>query len=318
MDLVTRTDLLAQGWTDADLRRARRAGALSLVRPGSYGTERAPDRPEDRHARLVHATLPHLGPGWVVSHVSAAVLLGLPVWDLPLGRVHVTRDGGGGGRVTRGVHRHVRPLRPDEVVRVAGTAVTVPARTVVDVARAGAFEQAVVVADAALAPRSDDRPPLVDRADLLRTVQEGGRIGRSAACRVVASADGGAHSPGESRSRVALWRAGLPAPVLQHEVRSADGRRLGYVDFGWPESAAVGEFDGRVKYRGLLRPGQRAEDVVFAEKLREDAIRATGLTMTRWTWSDLDDFAPIAARLGRNFLRAAHLPATRAWPDMRA
>jgi hypothetical protein len=57
---------------------------------------------------------------------------------------------------------------------------------------------------------------------------------------------------------------------------------------------------------------------VYAEKLREDAIRATGLTMTRWTWSDLDDFAPVADHLRRSFLRAAHLPATRAWQDMRA
>lgn len=57
---------------------------------------------------------------------------------------------------------------------------------------------------------------------------------------------------------------------------------------------------------------------MYAEKLREDAIRATGLTMTRWTWSDLDDFAPVADHLRRSFLRAAHLPATRAWQDMRA
>src|SRR3712207_7024957 len=35
---------------------------------------------------------------------------------------------------------------------------------------------------------------------------------------VVAFADGRAESPGETRSRVAIRRAGLPAPVLQHRV----------------------------------------------------------------------------------------------------
>ncbi|WP_300007742.1 type IV toxin-antitoxin system AbiEi family antitoxin domain-containing protein [Pseudonocardia sp.] len=319
MDLQLRSELLARGWTDADLRRLRRSGELAPLRRGSYrpGPADGPDTPEARHALLVRATLPHLGPGWVVSHQSAAVLLGLPVWDVPLDRVHVSRDGTGGGRVTRGVHRHVGRLADTEVVRLGGVRLTGPGRTVVDVAGTVAFEQAVVIADAALAPFQDDRPALLDRAGLLAALARGGRIGRSAARRVVAFADGGARSPGESRSRVAMWLAGLPAPVLQFEVRGPDGRLLGIVDFGWPELRTVGEFDGRVKYGRLLRPGRHPEDAVFAEKLREDAIRGTDLGMVRWTWPDLDRFEPVAQRLHRTF-RAAHAPVIRAWPDMRS
>jgi hypothetical protein len=319
MDLLLRTDLLAQGFTDAELRRMRRSGVLAPVRRGSYAAAAtAPDTLEARHLLLVRATLPHLAPGWVVSHQSAAVLLGLPVWDLPLDRVHVLRDGTGGGRVTRGVHRHVAPLREDEVVRVGGMRVTHPARTVVDTASTAPFEQAVVVADAALAPRPDGLPPLTDRPGLRDALERRGRHGRAAARRAIAFADGGARSPGESRSRVALWRAGLPVPLLQYEVRSVDGRRLGFADFGWPDLRTVGEFDGRVKYgRALLRPGQVPADVLVAEKTREDAIRATGLGMVRWTWPDLDRFAPVAGRLQDSFRPSAHPPVVRAWPDMR-
>jgi len=49
------------------------------------------------------------------------------------------------------------------------------------------------------------------------------------------------------------------------------------VDFYWDEQKTVGEFDGKIKYGRLLKPGQRIEDVVFAEKLREDAVRDLGL-----------------------------------------
>lgn len=318
--LAFRTGLLDQGWTDADLRRMRRAGVLRPVRRGAYTTSAAedPDGPESRHALLVRATVPQLAPGWVVSHGSAAVLLGLPVWNLPLDRVHVSRDGTGGGRLTAGVHRHRTPLHTSEVVTVDGVPVNAPARTVVDLACASPFEQAVVVADAALAPRSRGRPPLTDRARLAAALARSGRNGRSGARRVLAFADGGARSPGESRSRVAMWLAGLPAPVLQFEVRSDGGRRLGFVDFGWPESGTVGEFDGRVKYGSLVPAGQRPEDVLLAEKLREDAIRATGLGMIRWTWPDLDHFVPVVDRLRRSLSGSAYPPVTRAWPDMRA
>lgn len=314
--LAFRRSLLHNGWTDPELRRMLRSRSITAVRRGSYRLRAEPDTPEARHALLVRATLPHLAPGWVVSDVSAAVLLGLPIWNLPLDRVHVARDGTGGGRITRGVHRHLAPLDPSEIVHVGGIAVTSPARTVVDTASRAPFEQAVVVADAALAPRPGG--PLTDRAALAAAVDRSARHGRAGARRVVAFADGGGRSPGESRSRVAMWRAGLPAPLLQYEVRTAEGRLVGTVDFGWPDLRTVGEFDGRIKYgEPFLRPGQSAADAVYEEKLREDGIRAEDLGMTRWTWPDIDPFTLVASRLRSRFRGPAHLLVARAWPDMR-
>lgn len=88
--LTFRGDLLAAGWTDREVRRMRRSGALRPVRRGAYlsAPDLSPDTAEARHALLVRATLPHLAPGWALSHVSAAVLLGLPAWGLATDRVH--------------------------------------------------------------------------------------------------------------------------------------------------------------------------------------------------------------------------------------
>lgn len=186
---------------------------------------------------------------------------------------------------------HTAPLDADEIVFVGGIAVTSPARTIADIARRAPFEQAVVIADTAL------HRHLTSPSELAAAVSRAVRWpGVPAARRVVEFADGRSESVGESRSRVAIARAGLPPPVPQWEVVRFGGCVLGRVDFAWPKLRLVGEFDGRVKYGRLLRPGQDPGDAVFAEKLREDAIRAEDLRFGRWTWTELDDFTLVAAR----------------------
>ncbi|WP_433558065.1 hypothetical protein ACQPWY_05085 [Pseudonocardia xinjiangensis] len=194
------------------------------------------------------------------------------------------------------MHVHAAPLEPEEIVTIGGLAVTSVARTLVDLARAVPFEQAVVVADAAL------HRHLVGPQALATVLEHRARWpGLPAARRALAFADARSESVGESRSRVALAGAGLPAPVLQWEVRRPDGRFVAQVDFGWPALRTVGEFDGRVKYGLLVPPGADAADVLYREKLREDALRAEDLGVVRWGWSDLDRFAPVAERLQHRF-----------------
>ena len=80
---------------------------------------------------------------------------------------------------------------------------------------------------------------------------------------------------------------------------------IGRGDFGWDEHRTIGEFDGRIKYGRLPRPGEAVEDVVYAEKLREDAIRDEGWQVVRWTWSDLKQPDVLADRIRRAFERSA-------------
>ncbi|WP_212612415.1 hypothetical protein [Pseudonocardia hierapolitana] len=95
-------------------------------------------------------------------------------------------------------------------------------RTIVDVARTVGIEQAVVVADAAL------EAGLVDEAALAAAFARWSRRpGLPAARRAIGFAARGGGSVGVSRGRVAIARAGLPAPLLQWEVRRADGTFVG-------------------------------------------------------------------------------------------
>lgn len=38
---------------------------------------------------------------------------------------------------------------------------------------------------------------------------------------------------------------------------------------------------------------------MFEEKVREDAMRAEGLGMARWTWRELQTFEPVSDRIRR-------------------
>ena len=117
--------------------------------------------------------------------------------------------------------------------------------------------------------------------------------------------DGGSQSVGESLESYLFWRMHLPRPELQYRVYDRHGELIGITDFAWPEHGVYGEFDGKVKYGRLLKPGQDPGDVVFAEKRREDLIRgATGGIMVRHTWADLHPASAPSLRL-RELLRGS-------------
>lgn len=88
------------------------------------------------------------------------------------------------------------------------------------------------------------------------------------------------------------FAAGIPAPEWQVEIRDAKGF-IGRVDCTWDDTRLVGEADGRWKYA--------TAEAVYAEKRREDRIRATGRDVIRWGRTDLSrpDLAiRLAAKLG--------------------
>jgi hypothetical protein len=292
--LLTR-DLTTAGYSATELARLHRNGELVHLRRGAW-LPADPDDDATRHRLLLAATLALVVEG-VVSHASAAVLHGLPTFG-PLSQVHLTRADGRGKR--RGyVHLHVAPLPPDQVVERDGVVVTSLARTVLDLARTLPYPEAVATADAALR-LGLEQAELEDALE--RAVR---RPGIGAARRVVGFMDGRSESVGESFSRVVLHRLGLPPSTLQLEVRDDAGVLVGRCDFGWEEHRTVGEFDGRVKYGRLLRPDQRVEDVVWAEKQREDAVRDLGRQMVRWTWGDLQRERILEDRLRRAFRRGS-------------
>jgi hypothetical protein len=297
--LHLRRDAVRNGWSDDELGRLVRSGELGRLRRGAYVDALLPADPADRHRLLVHATVAGLRLRAVVSHQSAAVMHGLPLWDVPLDRVHVTRSPPASNDTGRVLRCHVARLRDDEIEEVDGLPVTSLVRTALDLARSLPHEAAVVALDAALRQGRLHRDVLRERLFDLA-----GTPGSRAAARAVDFADGRSESVGESRSRVLLHRWGVGPSSLQFEVRGEGGLLVARTDFAWEEHGLLGEFDGRVKYGRLLRPGQEPGDAVFEEKRREDAVREERWGMTRWVWADLAVGHRLAARVRRAQERA--------------
>lgn len=277
MTILTYTDWRDRGRTRSQLRNSLRDGSVVRLRRGVV-TEAVDGGPQALHRLKIQAAASSLGPHTYFGHESAAVIHGLPLLNGRLGEVVAVRGRGAHGAITDTLHTRQAMLGPDDVTVVDGLPVTTLSRTVSDLIRRFPFPEAVMVADAVLAAG-------IEKSDLLD------RTAKGRGCRMAASvvdfADPKAESPGESLSRVRIHRAGLLTPDLQHELYDDLGRFLGRVDFWWEEKRLAGEFDGMVKYSKLVPAGQTVEDVIRAEKEREQRILAAGVRVIRWTWRDL-------------------------------
>ncbi|MBO0609070.1 hypothetical protein [Myceligenerans salitolerans] len=271
--------LLAQEHDRDRLRRYARSGDMVRVRRGAY-TEAVEHRPRDLVLLKVQALHRQLRAEHVFSHKAAAVLHGLPTWTLPE-RIDLIQRYHAGSRASHDVARHRTALPSDQVTTTAGVPVTNLARTVVDCALTLHPMEALVIADAACRAN-------LDVGEALKILgARRNRRGTLAARHVITSADGGAQSVWESRTRYILLRAGVPELVTQMPVRT----RLGtfHTDLGIPRLGVGIEFDGKVKYRtGALRIGHDGADELFREKRRGDAI-AEAVTLVRTTAADRPD-----------------------------
>jgi len=307
--LIRRDAALADGTSESELRRARQRGVLTPIVRGVYlpVVDAAGLDCAGRHLAEVEAIVPRLTGEPVVSHVSAAVVHGLPFWHSEMPAVHITRDRSAKARRGPRLQAHRAVIYQDEVCVVGGLRVTSIARTVVDCARLLPFDNAVVLADAAL------RRGLVGRVDLERQLRRHARVpGARSADAVVAFADGRSSGVGTSRSRVLFRNAGLPPPELRFVVPDlADVAGAGSAgsesDFGYPLDRVLGEFDGWEEFGRLLEPAPpdwRRELVVAAERARHERLVAAGWRVVRWTWADLARPADLIARMREALVRS--------------
>nr|WP_227464266.1 type IV toxin-antitoxin system AbiEi family antitoxin domain-containing protein [Nocardioides lijunqiniae] len=300
-DFLLRRDALACGIGDNALARMVKRGELVRIRHGVYASRAAWGALSGAQRHRVHtrAVQALYGEHVAVSHTSQAIADGAPDWGHDLRSVHLTHLAGGGRRHAGIVH-HEGSLRVPDLSRSRDGWHTTPTRTVLDCCNLLSTEAGLVLANWYL------YKGLTTTEELETRYVELQRSPRMLAVRLVLRlADGGAQSVGESRFLHLLWREGLPRPVLQYPVWDGDVL-VGTVDAVWPELGVMAEFDGKVKYGRLAKPGQSAADVVFAEKVREDRIRElTGFRVIRPIWSDLDRPALLAQRLRRLMSHAA-------------
>jgi hypothetical protein len=143
--------------------------------------------------------------------------------------------------------------------------------------------------------------PLTTREELDRAFLHLGRVpGRGAAGRALEFASPLSGSPGESISRAGMFLLGFLLPELQTPHWDHDGL-IGFTDFFWRDRGTVGEFDGHGKYlRDEFTGGRSAADIVLAEKVREDRLRALGLGVFRWDWPVATSLQALGDLLTRN------------------
>lgn len=178
-----------------------------------------------------------------------------------------------------------------DVVQGPDTYLTEPlGLALVDTAARMAFADAVVVLDAARALQTPDVAPWIGYLSSQRM--------RANWEQAWDFSDARSESPAESKSRALIHSLGFAAPSLQASISTDAGTYR--CDFCWEEDRVIGEFDGRIKYydRQLLN-GQDPHDVVYAEKLREDALRRAGWMVVRWGWRELQNPKLLAQRLVR-------------------
>ncbi|MBB4736735.1 hypothetical protein BJY16_000194 [Actinoplanes octamycinicus] len=224
------------------------------------------------HRTWCAAVASALPPGAAIGGPSAAHLWGADLLsDEPPVSVVTPRDGW--------INRHPRilahhtVLAGEDVTVLHGIRVTTPERTVFDLGRRLGRTDALILLDGMLRQEAVD---VVAVAELSRQRRRWPRTGRLR--EVLALGDGRAGSPMETRLRLLLHDAGLPAPHPQLEIHDGRGRWLARVDLGWPEARVVAEYEG----------DHHRERAQFRRDVgRYEALREAGWTVLRFTAGDV-------------------------------
>ena len=268
--LIRTAEALEAGLTGRQLARLVKDGELVRLGRGWYSLPLVSAAAEDNsawarrrtlHAAQARAAVVAYEGRAAASHHSALVLHGLPAYTADLRQVHLTRTADTWSRRRPGLtlHQMVPDAATTDGVIDLGVAV-------VQAGCVNGSMAALVAADAALHHGRLGHDDLQRACDLVMGP-------RSAVIRaLLRHADGSAESPGETRLRHALQMMGFS---VRPQVRIVDGSFVAVVDFLVEDCLAV-EFDGFVKYgrRRAFATEVTPADIVFAEKIREDHVRA--------------------------------------------
>ncbi|CAA9348269.1 MAG: hypothetical protein AVDCRST_MAG24-1657 [uncultured Nocardioidaceae bacterium] len=271
--------LASVGLSRPDLRRLLRAGLVRRVLLNAYVRSDVPDSVELRARCLALVCGPHA----VVVDRTAAWLWGIDlreVWNDPAppvldvfvrrGRKRVLRPEALGGE---------RDLADQDVCQVAGTWVTTPVRTCIDLACRLSRYEAIVALDAFMREHG-----LTHQQLQVELVRHRGRRGVVQARVLVPLADPRSESSGESITRLATYDAGLPPPVPQYWVLD-EGRPLYRLDLAYPREKVCIEYDGERYHSSEV---QRRHDAVRRDWLRRHGWTVVVVTKDSFRGAALD------------------------------
>ncbi|MGX5715346.1 type IV toxin-antitoxin system AbiEi family antitoxin domain-containing protein [Arthrobacter sp. MAHUQ-56] len=284
--------LAAAGLDDRVLTAAVRNGVLLRLRRGAYVRQREwhVATPWERDRLLITAHYESTGGVACYSHVSAARLHGCSVWKSPP-LIHVT-TGYSNSRPSAGtdVRTHQLPLTDEDRISlwtVDGREIftTSLERMVLECARILPLDETAVIGDHALRKGGslESMQRLLDGSPTKR--------GSRRAANLLAVLDGRSESAGETRTRLLLPSFGLHTFASQVEIHTRGG--LFRADFADSGVRVIIEFDGRAKYTDYAP----TEDVLLAERGRENALQEQGWAVFRINWKQLDRPGELRHRL---------------------
>ena len=298
-----RSEAEALGYHDHAIAKEVATGRWIRVRRGAYVLREiyvALDL-AGRYDLLCRAAVRQARTPVVLSHTSALGQWDCPLWDTSLTEVHLTRVDGTTQRREAQIRSHRGTIEDGDVIERGGLLVMSPTRAALEYTTIADVEHSLVEVDDLLHRKLVELAAL--RARYAAMEQWPGTLITDLVLRL---ADSRSESVGETRARYLVWSQGLPAPEVNYPIYDEQGREVARVDLAWPELGLFLEFDGKVKYERLLRPGESASDVVFREKQREDMIcRLTGWRCIRIVWADLYRPEVTAARIRSMFRPAA-------------
>jgi hypothetical protein len=237
---------------------------------------------------LCSALLVRMRPDAFFSHVTAALLLGLPVPGrlARLRPLHVGCPAPARAMAARDIVGHSMQIDPDDLIDRGLLRLTGPTRTWLDLAGALRVGELVAVGDYLV----HWRYPVVSVSELAHAVEQyPSRIGLKTARAALPLLRTRSESPRESVLRVIIVLAGLPEPECNFEVFDEDGRFLARGDLAYPEYKLLLEYQGdqhrtdRAQWRSDIRRTGRLEDA--------------GWQVLQFTDDDLRDPAALVARI---------------------
>lgn len=198
------------------------------------------------------------GDDGVLAGFSAAAVLGTK-WidagcDAQIIRAHSRRS-------TPGITVRADTLLPGEALERRGLAITSAARTAFDLGRWLRLDHAVEVIDALIQATNTTPEQILQVA-----ASHPGARGIKRLRLALTMVDGGAASPQETRTRLLLVRAGLPAPQTQVRVRNYWELVIATCDLGWEQWRVAVEYDGIQHWQSER---QRTRDIFRYAELEE-------------------------------------------------
>lgn len=237
-----------------------RLDARDLFRP-FHGIRSASDpRTVEERAR---ALAPRLRADQAFSHVTAAAILGVPLprrveRDL---RLHVTTIGADQALRVDGSVGHRAKYGSVRMTVSRGVPITDPASTFVALGTVLSLDELVIAGDALVGTLG-----WVSLDELVVAVRR--RRGCRGVVKLRAALEEirvGSRSPGETRTRLALVRGGLPEPELNHDV-VVDGRWIACVDLAYPEARVAIEYESDLH---RTDPATFKKDLTRGEHLKD-------------------------------------------------